>query len=231
MSAGFRAGPTRSGGAYTLFPLQTTQKVEVFAAPDRLDSWKEIAAYLRRSERTVRRWERKEGLPVHRQQHDQRGSVYAYARELDGWRESRRQLLGAAAPGSHARPKRWIWISVIAALSVPAIAAVWFLNRPEPTANASHPEAVFLVNRASGLGTNPGRPQIEGAIRTLREAIRIDPMIHLGFGRTDAALDWLEKAVDERHVGFYLPTVGPFYDALRDHPRFRRILQRINVTL
>src|SRR6266478_8074277 len=28
---------------------------------DRLDSWKEIAAYLRRDERTVRRWEELEG--------------------------------------------------------------------------------------------------------------------------------------------------------------------------
>jgi hypothetical protein len=32
----------------------------------RLDSWKEIAAYLGRSIRTVQRWEREEGLPVHR---------------------------------------------------------------------------------------------------------------------------------------------------------------------
>lgn len=56
-------------------------------------------------------------------------------------------------------------------------------------------------------------------------------LIHLGLDRTEAALEWLEKAVDERHVGFYLPSVGPFYDALRDQPRFRRVLQRINVEL
>jgi len=37
---------------------------------DRLDSWKEIAAYLDRSERTVRRWESSEGLPVHRREHE-----------------------------------------------------------------------------------------------------------------------------------------------------------------
>src|SRR5215471_17355740 len=52
---------------------------------DRLDSWKEIAAYLRRSPRTVQRWERLEGLPVHRLQHDKLGSVYAYRAELDAW--------------------------------------------------------------------------------------------------------------------------------------------------
>ena len=33
----------------------------------RLDSWKEIAAYLGRDVRTVQRWERREGLPIHRQ--------------------------------------------------------------------------------------------------------------------------------------------------------------------
>ena len=56
----------------------------------RLDSWKEIASYLIRSERTVRRWEETEGLPVHRQLHEKRGSVYAYTGELDAWRQSRR---------------------------------------------------------------------------------------------------------------------------------------------
>lgn len=56
--------------------------------PDRLDSWKEIAAHLNRSVRTVRRWEREEGLPVHRQIHHKLGSVYASRSEIDRWRES-----------------------------------------------------------------------------------------------------------------------------------------------
>ena len=60
---------------------------------DRLDSWKEIAAYLRRSPRTVQRWERQEGLPVHRLVHDKQGSVYAFRTELDGWWAERRTRL------------------------------------------------------------------------------------------------------------------------------------------
>jgi len=56
---------------------------------DRLDSWKQIAAYLEKSERTVRRWHETEGLPVHKHRHQQRGSVWAYASEIDGWRQSR----------------------------------------------------------------------------------------------------------------------------------------------
>ena len=54
----------------------------------RLDSWKEIAAYLKRDVRTVTRWEA-EGLPVHRHQHHKRATVYAYAAELDAWVENR----------------------------------------------------------------------------------------------------------------------------------------------
>jgi WD40 repeat protein/helix-turn-helix protein len=57
----------------------------------RIDSWKEIAVHFGRSERTVRRWEKREGLPVHRLMHEKLGTVYAYARELDAWRESKDQ--------------------------------------------------------------------------------------------------------------------------------------------
>ena len=45
----------------------------------RLDSWKEIAAYLGRGIRTVQRWERDEGLPVHRLLGTRRDSLPAYA--------------------------------------------------------------------------------------------------------------------------------------------------------
>src|SRR3954471_15557227 len=62
----------------------------------RLDSWKEIAAYLRRGSRTVQRWEREEGLPVHRLQHGKLGSVYAYPAELDAWFASRGPTLETA---------------------------------------------------------------------------------------------------------------------------------------
>jgi len=56
---------------------------------DRLESWKEIAAYLHRSVRTARRWEVQEGLPIRRHQHLERGSVYAFRVEIDDWRKSR----------------------------------------------------------------------------------------------------------------------------------------------
>jgi Tol biopolymer transport system component len=55
----------------------------------RLDSWKEIAGYLNRDVTTVQRWEKREGMPVHRHLHDRIGSVYAFRAELDAWARSR----------------------------------------------------------------------------------------------------------------------------------------------
>jgi TolB-like protein len=50
-----------------------------------LVSWKEIAVFLNRSERTVKRWERERWLPVHRVPGGERGSVFAYPSELNAW--------------------------------------------------------------------------------------------------------------------------------------------------
>ena len=63
-----------------------------------LESWKEIAAYLQRQVRTVRRWETEEGLPVHRHSHKARASVYAYPSEIDAWREARKVLSAPPPP-------------------------------------------------------------------------------------------------------------------------------------
>ncbi len=60
------------------------------SAEGRLDSWKEIAAYLRREVRTVQRWEKSANLPVHRLQIEKQSAIYAYKSELDAWYTSRR---------------------------------------------------------------------------------------------------------------------------------------------
>lgn len=59
----------------------------------RLDSWKEIGQFLRKSTRTVQRWEKTEGLPVHRLAHNERASVFAYSSEVEAWWLSRRVQL------------------------------------------------------------------------------------------------------------------------------------------
>jgi TolB-like protein/Flp pilus assembly protein TadD len=67
------------------FPQPESGARAVKSAADRLDSWKEIAGYLRRGARTLQRWEREQGLPVHRLRHEQGSTVYAYRSELDAW--------------------------------------------------------------------------------------------------------------------------------------------------
>ncbi len=50
-----------------------------------LNSWKEIASYLGRGVRTVQRWERDLGLPVHRPKGRDRSAVLAFPEELQKW--------------------------------------------------------------------------------------------------------------------------------------------------
>jgi Tol biopolymer transport system component len=59
---------------------------------DRLDSWKEIAAFLNRDVTTVQRWEKREGMPVHRHLHDRMGSVYAFRSEIENWSQKRKPV-------------------------------------------------------------------------------------------------------------------------------------------
>jgi TolB-like protein/Flp pilus assembly protein TadD/predicted DNA-binding transcriptional regulator AlpA len=112
--------------------LSSSAHPRTTVAHNRLDSWKEVAAYLGRSERTVRRWEEKEGLPVHRLQHKQRGSVYAYRAEIDAWLESRKQVEAGEAlrqtvadpAGPPSQPRRvWAALAVISAIAVAILAA------------------------------------------------------------------------------------------------------------
>ena len=108
--------------------------------PKRLESWKEIATYLRRDVTTVQRWEKREGLPVHRHQHDRQGTVFAYSHELDSWL-GRRQVrpddvppVASADDAPAAAPPRLGrralgGLALAAAVLVAAAAAVVTLNR------------------------------------------------------------------------------------------------------
>src|SRR5437667_9332639 len=85
---------------------------------DRLESWKEIAAYLNRTVRTVQRWEKLEGLPVHRLDHAKQGSVYAYRAELDAWSAGHQRGIEQIEPKQlPARRSAWPKMIVLAALT------------------------------------------------------------------------------------------------------------------
>jgi Tol biopolymer transport system component len=102
---------------------------------ERLDSWKEIAAYLGRGTRTVQRWEREENLPVHRLAHQKQSSVYAFKSELDAWWNDRKVRLtdapgseaaAAAAPAARRWSAVWMWGLLAGAAVLIAAAGLWW---------------------------------------------------------------------------------------------------------
>ena len=107
---------------------------------DRLDSWKAISVYLKRDVTTVQRWEKREGMPVHRHLHDKLGSVYAFRSELDAWMNARKPAAAIDPhPETHAPParRRPIVIGLAsAALLLIAAVLVWQMRpAPPPSAN------------------------------------------------------------------------------------------------
>ena len=142
---------------YSSSPEKTEMDPQAPAPNDRLDSWKEIAAYLKRDVTTVRRWEKREGLPVRRHLHDRRDSVYAFSSELDGWLEGRRNTVPVAtAPQSGAWLGTSVSLAIAAAVVVSgALAAVIYLRPSPPDTDAvrvpfSVPHPLILAEAATG---------------------------------------------------------------------------------
>ena len=128
-------------------------------ASERLESWKEIAAYLKRDVRTVQRWEKEEGLPVHRHIHTKQASVYAYEPELDVWWQNGRPRLeqenGEAFPGRWLERLRGASPFVVAAgVVLSAAVAVLVYLRSQPPPNAIH-RPLKQVTFGQGLDTDP----------------------------------------------------------------------------
>ena len=64
----------------------------------RLESWKQVAAYFGRADRTVKRWEAERGLPIHRLPGSPKSRIYAEIAELEAWRRSAPAALGDDEP-------------------------------------------------------------------------------------------------------------------------------------
>jgi pentatricopeptide repeat protein len=162
------------------------------ASDCRLNSWKEIAAYLNRDVTTVQRWEKREAMPIHRHVHDKRGSVYALVPELDAWLRSRRMPLGEDqeakeqeqkpdAPvegegdprrGAPLRPRGWLALAGIGVLGLLAVA--------------------YVVSR--GRAGNAAQPKIRSlAVLPLKNLSGDPTQEYLVDGMTDALIDRLSR--------------------------------------
>jgi TolB-like protein len=113
-------------------------------APPRLDSWKEIAAYLKISERSARRWEKTEGLPVHRHRHQKRDAVYADPAELDAWWSHRGPRLAEQQRAETLRQRRLAWWVNLPLLAV-VLAAAGYLAWQRPRLFGPAPESITSI--------------------------------------------------------------------------------------
>ena len=160
----------------------------------KLDSWKQIAAYLGREVRTAQRWEKGEGLPVHRHQHGSRGTVFAYPSEIDAWLASRSEcpattaMTATASTPERSGGARWIRLNALAAAVAAVLVALWFSGRPGPADPSARNVSRLLVLPLEAIGADPleettGRILHEELIRSLAA---LDPERLSVIGRTSA---------------------------------------------
>ena len=177
-----------------------------------LQSWKEIAAYLERDERTARRWEKEEGLPVRRHREDRRSSVYAYPRELSAWREAHK-------PRESQPKSRWVPSTRMAVAAIGVLAAVLItvvvkygpiLSPPNPLIEAS--EGITTRQVWAGPEVDIGaRPSRDGRFLSHTQLLTGDAAIRdIATGETrtlttDASL-WGAGG----WAGYSRSTTGPF---------------------
>ncbi len=177
---------------------------EVESLEERLDSWKEIAAFLGRGVRTVQRWEREEGLPVHRLLHDKRGSIYARKQELAAWWESRRLTLSAPTPDPTPAP-------VPASVAAPAATRVERVTWTSAMTNwptlSSDARLIAYVSDGGQDGTTPQIwiQQIGGAALQLTSAERAYSF--LSFSPDDTRIIYTASDASGQSV-FEVPALG-----------------------
>jgi serine/threonine-protein kinase len=54
-------------------------------------------------------------------------------------------------------------------------------------------------------------------------------MVHIGLGNLEAALDWMDRALEERRGWMVYLDANPMFDPLRDHPRFLELRTRVGL--
>lgn len=191
---------------------------DAHAAGQRLESWKEIAAYLRRDVRTVQRWEQTDGLPIHRLRRAQRPIPYAYAAELDAWWAGRSDAPPPEPSETRSQPARGRLPSlVVATLTIAAIAvgvAVW-TARPKPSTASTR-----------GVSTAPSpEPSAPAGVVLPAEpkSVAVLPFVDLTEGMThEEFADGMAEEISDRLgavPGYRVPApTSTFYFKNKDMP-------------
>jgi len=172
------------------------------ASGKRLDSWKEIAAFLGRAERTVKRWETERGLPVHRVPGGGRSAVFAYTSELADWLKGKGQELdadessfGEASPAAAAptlspsTAHRGVSPARLAAWLVPLALAAALIIFLWP----GHSESRFKA-LADRQPTNAEAHDLH----TAADSVAVLPFTNV---RGDASTDYLSDGITESLIG------------------------------
>ncbi len=97
--------------------------------------------------------------------------------------------------------------------------------------SVNHLAILSYVNGLGGRADDARRLLLEIGSRAARGyASPIwSAIAHLGLGEVDAALDWLDRAFEERDGSLILVTASPEFDPLRSDPRFRALLERMGL--
>jgi tetratricopeptide (TPR) repeat protein len=163
-----------------------------------LDSWKEIASYLKCSVRTVRRWEG-EGLPVHRHAHKTKPGIYAYKAEIDVWWRNGHERVKQVEP-SQEKPKiatKSKITVVIAAVAVVALTvAGGLLWHPRKAPKLTDKDTLVLADFANATGDADFDDVLK---QGLRAGLQQSPFLNiLSDVQIAEELRLMERAPDQR---------------------------------
>lgn len=163
----------------------------------RIESWKEIASFFGRDERTVKRWEKSRRLPVRRLPGSKSG-VFAYSDELVGWLNSRSSQIASAsalpspagtAPADdaavasgwlRARYRKLLWLTPVLAVLLIAFFASRRLHQPAtPSAPGSLSQAgspaAELYLRGRYYWSHRTEGTLRQAVDAFTQAVARDP--------------------------------------------------------
>ena len=152
----------------------------------RLTTWKQIAAFLGRDERTVKRWEESRGLPVRRLPGNGRASVFAYAHELRAWQDgnSGQETLspdvvmtrGERSPTAWKQRSRIAVATATLLVLAAALFVVWLRAPGEPDVSGTRDAAAAEYYQSGMHDWQTRTPSgLARAVADFNAAIRRDP--------------------------------------------------------